>query len=106
FFDNSKFYSFVNKCREVGITVPIIPGIKPIVTKRQLTLLPKVFHVDMPEDLANEIVACKNDEEAKEIGVRWCTEQMRDLYANGVPSIHLYSLNATNSVRKILENIM
>lgn len=106
FFDNNKFYSFVKKCREVGIKVPIIPGIKPIVSKRQLTLLPKVFHVDIPEELADEIVACKSDDDAKDIGVKWCTEQMKDLYSSGVPSIHLYSLNATNSVRKILENIM
>ena len=106
FFDNNKFYSFVKKCREVGIKVPIRPGIKPIVSKRQLTLLPKVFHVDIPEELANEIVACKSDDDAKDIGVKWCTEQMKDLYSSGVPSIHLYSLNATNSVRKILENIM
>ena len=106
FFDNSKYHSFVKKCREAGITVPIIPGIKPIVTKGQLTLLPKVFHVDIPVDLATAIMSCGNDDEAKEIGVEWCTSQMKELYASGVPSIHLYSLNATKSVRKILENIM
>ncbi|MDE5745282.1 MAG: methylenetetrahydrofolate reductase [NAD(P)H] [Paramuribaculum sp.] len=106
FFDNSKYHTFVSKCRQAGITVPIIPGIKPIVTKSQLTLLPKVFHVDIPAELATAIMSCKNDDEAKEIGVEWCASQMKELYASAVPSIHLYSLNATKSVRKILANIM
>lgn len=106
FFDNSKFHEFVEKCRAAGINVPIIPGIKPIVTRGQLTLLPKVFHVDIPAELATQIIACKNDDEAKAVGVEWCTMQMKELYASGVPSIHIYSLNATKSVRKILENVM
>lgn len=106
FFDNDKYHSFVRKCREAGITVPIIPGIKPIVTRSQLTVLPKVFHVDIPSELASAIMECKNDDEAKAVGVEWCTAQMRDLYDKGVPSVHIYSLNATNSVKKVLENIM
>lgn len=106
FFDNEKYHSFVRRCREAGIEVPIIPGIKPIVTRSQLTVLPKVFHVDIPSELASAIMACKNDDEAKAVGVEWCTAQMRDLYANGVPSVHIYSLNATKSVKKVLENIM
>lgn len=106
FFDNSKFYSFVERCRAAGINVPIIPGIKPIVTRKQLTVLPKVFHVDIPSELAAAILECKSDDDAKEVGVEWCTEQIRDLYAHSVPSVHIYSLNATKSVRRILENIM
>ena len=106
FFDNEKYHSFVRRCHEAGIEVPIIPGIKPIVTRSQLTVLPKVFHVDIPSELASAIMACKNDDEAKAVGVEWCTAQMRDLYANGVPSVHIYSLNATKSVKKVLENIM
>ena len=104
FFDNEKYYSFVRQCRQAGITVPIIPGIKPIVTRSQLTILPKVFHVDLPSDLARELIAATDDNAAKEIGVQWCRHQMDDLYAHGVKSIHIYSLNA--SVEKILKQVL
>ena len=106
FFDNEKYYSFVRQCRQAGITVPIIPGIKPIVTRSQLTILPKVFHVDLPSDLARELIAATDDNAAKEIGVQWCRHQMDDLYAHGVKSIHIYSLNATASVEKILKQVL
>lgn len=106
FFDNEKYYSFVRQCRQAGITVPIIPGIKPIVTRSQLTILPKVFHVDLPSDLARELIAATDDNAAKEIGVQWCRHQMDDLYAHGVKSIHIYSLNATASVEKILNQVL
>lgn len=105
FFDNNKFYSFVKRCREIGITVPIIPGIKPIVNLNQLTILPKIFHVDLPNELAEELSMCKDDIEAKRVGVEWCTAQARDLKAHGVPSIHFYSLMATESVRKVAAEI-
>ena len=105
FFDNKKYYSFVEKCREAGITVPIIPGLKPITTRSQLTLLPKVFHVDIPMELASELLKCKDDEEAKHVGAEWCAMQARDLIANNVPSIHFYSLNATKSVAKIAKAV-
>lgn len=101
FFDNSKYYDFVRRCREAGINVPIIPGLKPITTLNQLTMLPKVFHVDLPMDLARELIKCKNDEEAKEVGVEWCTAQAIDLIAHQAPSIHFYSLNATRSVERV-----
>lgn len=106
FFDNEKYYSFVRQCRQAGITVPIIPGIKPIVTRSQLTILPKVFHVDLPSDLARELITATDDNAAKEIGVQWCRHQMDDLYAHGVKSIHIYSLNATASVEKILKQVL
>ncbi|MCM1093976.1 MAG: methylenetetrahydrofolate reductase [NAD(P)H] [Lachnospiraceae bacterium] len=101
FFDNEKYYDFVRRCREAGINVPIIPGLKPITTLNQLTMLPKVFHVDLPMELAKELLKCKNDEEAKEVGVEWCATQTRDLMSHGVPSIHFYSLNATRSVERV-----
>ncbi|MCM1331539.1 MAG: methylenetetrahydrofolate reductase [NAD(P)H] [Bacteroides sp.] len=101
FFDNEKYYDFVRRCREAGINVPIIPGLKPITTLNQLTMLPKVFHVDLPMELAKELLKCKNDEEAKEVGVEWCAAQTRDLMSHGVPSIHFYSLNATRSVERV-----
>lgn len=106
FFDNGKYFDFVDRCRKAGINVPVIPGIKPIVNLRQLSVLPKVFHVDIPSALASALMACKTDEEAKAVGVEWCTTQVRELYAAGVASVHYYSLNATNSVRKVLENVM
>ncbi|MBQ9076324.1 MAG: methylenetetrahydrofolate reductase [Muribaculaceae bacterium] len=105
FFDNTKYYDFVRRCREAEINVPIIPGIKPIINLNQLTVLPKVFHVDLPSELANELFRCKTDEDAKTVGVEWCTSQVKDLIANGVPSIHFYSLNATQSVRKVASAI-
>lgn len=101
FFDNDKYYNFVDRCRAAGITVPVIPGLKPITTKSQLTLLPKVFHVDLPMELAKELIACENDAQAKEIGVEWCKGQAADLIAHNVPSIHFYSLNATKSVEAV-----
>lgn len=106
FFDNAKFYAFVERCRAAGITVPIIPGIKPIVNRTQLTVLPKVFHVDLPSTLAHELMKCTDDEQAKDIGVEWCTAQLRDLYNHGIKSAHIYSLNATASVEKVLKNVL
>jgi len=105
FFDNSKYYEFVRRCREAGITVPIVPGIKPIVSASQLTLLPKVFHVDFPSELAIELTKCHTPEAVKAVGVEWCVAQVRDLLANGVPSIHFYSMNATPSVVKVAEAV-
>lgn len=105
FFDNNKYYSFVDKCRKAGINVPIIPGLKPITTCGQLNVLPKVFHVDIPMELASELLKCKDDEQAKLVGAEWCTEQARDLIANNVPSIHFYSLNATKSVQTVAKTV-
>lgn len=105
-FDNKKYFDFVDRCRAAGITVPIIPGLKPITTVGQLTLLPRVFHCDLPSDLVKEITVHATDPSAvKEVGVAWLTAQMQELYAAGVPSVHLYSLNATESVRRALSNI-
>lgn len=105
FFDNQKYYDFVNQCRKAGINVPIIPGIKPITSVNQLTILPKVFHVDLPSELANELMNCKDDIMAKSLGVEWCTMQVQDLIAHGVPSVHFYSLNATQSVKQVASEI-
>jgi methylenetetrahydrofolate reductase (NADPH) len=105
FFDNEKYYSFVDRCRNEGINVPIIPGIKPIINLNQLTVLPKVFKVDLPTDLAEELLKCKDDAAAKAIGVEWCVSQVKDLIAHGVPSIHFYSHNATNSVKNVVSQV-
>lgn len=105
FFDNEKYYSFVNRCRAEGITVPIIPGIKPVVFKNQLTALPKIFRTDIPEAFASELRKCKNDEEVKAVGIEWCISQCKDLMAHGVPSLHFYTLMATDSVYSVAKEI-
>lgn len=105
FFDNDKYFDFVNCCREAGITVPIIPGIKPIVLKNQLTVLPRVFRIDIPEALASELRKAKNDEEATVIGTEWCIAQSRDLIRRGVPGLHYYTLMASDSVREVAKNV-
>lgn len=105
FFDNQKYFEFVNRCRKAGITVPIIPGIKPLTTLTQATLLPKTFHIDMPEDLAKEMARCKSNDDVKALGVEWGTAQAKELKAANVPSIHFYTINATASVERIARNV-
>ncbi|MDH6309868.1 methylenetetrahydrofolate reductase (NADPH) [Dysgonomonas sp. PFB1-18] len=105
FFDNQKYFSFVEKCRKEGITQPIIPGVKPIVLMNQLEVLPRIFRSSIPEELASELRKCKTDEEAKEVGVEWGIKQCKELITYGVPSIHFYSLMATDSIRKIAKEI-
>ena len=105
FFDNSKYYAFVERMRAEGITVPIIPGIKPIVFKDQLTVLPKIFRSEIPEPLATELRKCTTDDEAKEVGIEWCIGQCKDLIRNGVPSIHFYTFMATDSVYRTAKEI-
>lgn len=105
FFDNQKYFDFVNRCRAAGIQVPIIPGIKPITLMNQLTVLPKIFHTDMPEELVSALRNCKDDKEAEEVGVEWCTVQAKDLIQQGVPSIHFYSMMASKSVKRVAQTV-
>ena len=105
FFDNEKYFSFVDRLRAEGITVPIIPGIKPIVFKNQLTVLPKIFRREIPEPFAAELRKCKDDEEAKEVGIEWSIQQCKELMAHGVPSLHFYTMMASDSVRRIAQAI-
>lgn len=105
FFDNQKYFSFVARCREEGIEVPIIPGIKPIVFRNQLTVLPRIFRSDIPEPFAAELRKCKTDDEAKEVGVEWCIQQCKELIASGVPSLHFYTMMASDSVRRVAQAI-
>ncbi|GHV55291.1 hypothetical protein FACS1894181_19000 [Bacteroidia bacterium] len=105
FFDNQKYYSFVERCRQEGITVPIIPGIKPIVFKNQLAALPRIFRSDIPEPLASELRKCQSDEEAKRAGIEWSILQCQDLIAHGVPSLHFYTFLASDSVYQIAKEI-
>jgi methylenetetrahydrofolate reductase (NADPH) len=105
FFDNEKYYSFVKACRDAGITVPIIPGLKPIYTRKQLTVLPKTFHIDLPADLANEITRCKSDDEVEKVGEEWLLAQSRDLKKNGVPVLHYYTLGRPHMVANVVREI-
>jgi methylenetetrahydrofolate reductase (NADPH) len=105
FFDNAKYYTFVNACRDVGITVPIIPGLKPIYSKKQLTVLPKTFHIDLPADLSNEILKCKSDEDVEKVGEEWLLHQSIDLKKNGVPVLHYYTLGRPMMVVNVVKNL-
>lgn len=105
FFDNSKFFDFVRRVREAGITVPVIPGIKPITTLNQISLLPKTFKVDIPTELFNRLIKCKDNDEVKKVGIDWCIRQSAELYDSGIRSIHYYTLNATNSVLQTIKEI-
>ena len=105
FFDNAKYYSFEKACREIGITVPIIPGIKPIYSRKQLTVLPKTFHIDLPTDLSNEILKCKTDEEVEQVGTEWLLHQSKDLKKNGVPVLHYYTLGKPHMVANVVKEL-
>ena len=105
FYDNAAYYRFVDRCREVGITVPIIPGIKPLSKLSQLTLVPKTFRCDLPEPLAHELFRCTTDEAVKQVGIEWAIEQCRDLIAHGVPSIHFYTVSAVDSIAQIAPQV-
>lgn len=105
FYDNRRFFEFVRRAREAGIAVPIIPGIKPLSKLSQLTVIPKTFHCDLPEELRREFATCRTDDEVRALGVRWATQQCRELLAAGVPNLHFYTVNAVESVAKIAEAI-
>ncbi|MCO6174382.1 methylenetetrahydrofolate reductase [NAD(P)H] [Flavobacterium sp. NRK F10] len=101
FFDNQKFFDFASKCRAEGITVPIIPGLKPIATKKQLNLIPHRFKVDLPDCLIMEVVKAKDDEGVKQIGIEWCIEQSKQLIAAGTPVLHYYSMGKAENIKRI-----
>lgn len=105
FFDNRKYFDFVERARQQGITIPIIPGIKPFTKLSQLSMVPKTFKVDLPEPLATEAAKCKTDEEAARLGIEWCVEQCKELMAHGVPSIHFYTVSAVNSIKEVAKQI-
>jgi methylenetetrahydrofolate reductase (NADPH) len=105
FFDNRKYYNFVKKCREIGITVPIIPGIKPINLINQLTVLPKIFSINLPMELATELGKCKTNDEAAKVGTEWAIYQSRDLVANNAPSLHIYTYGVSDNVKEIVKAV-
>ena len=105
FFDNKKFFDFVAKCRAAGITVPIIPGLKPIATKKQLNLIPHRFSLELPDDLTMEVVKAKDNDAVKQIGIEWCTQQSKELVAAGIPVLHYYSMGKAENVKAIAKEI-
>ena len=101
FFDNAKYFAFVEKCKAAGITVPIIPGLKPISTKKQLNLLPHRFHVDLPTDLVTAVEACPDNKAVYQVGIEWCIQQSKELMAAGVPILHYYTMSRPNNIKEI-----
>ena len=105
FFDNSKYFEFVKNCRENDIHVPVIPGIKPLTTRNQLTVLPKLFHIDIPDQLTDEIEHAKSPEAVRQIGIEWAVQQCKELINAGAPVLHFYTMGRSEATRKICENI-
>lgn len=105
FFDNAKFHAFVKACREMGITVPIIPGLKPITSKKQLTVLPKTFYIDLPSELSSEVLKCRNDEEVEKVGEQWLLEQSKELKKSGVPVLHYYTLGKPHVIANVVREL-
>lgn len=105
FFDNQKFFEFEKKCREAGITVPIIPGLKPIATKRHLSMLPHRFHVDLPDELSLSVMKAKDNQDVRQIGVEWATQQAKELKEAGVPVIHFYSMGKSDNIYNIAKEL-
>jgi len=105
FFDNQKYFEFVKRCREEGINCPIIPGLKPISTIKQMSLLPHRFHVDLPQDLIQAVEACSSNAQVKEVGVEWCIAQSQELIEAGVPVLHYYTMSRSENIHKIAKAI-
>ena len=101
FFDNDKYFKFVDRCRKEGINVPIIPGLKPIATKKQLNLIPHRFHVDLPDDLVKAVVKCKDNKAVRQVGIEWCIQQSKELAANNVPILHYYSMGKSDNIQQV-----
>ena len=105
FFDNSKFLAYIKACRDAGITVPIIPGLKPITNKKQLTILPRIFHVDIPTDLSNAINKCKTDADCEKVGTEWLIQQSKELKEAGVPILHYYTLGKPKVIKDVVKAV-
>lgn len=106
FFDNSKFFEFEKQCRAIGINVPIIPGLKPITTKKQLSVLPRIFHVDLPTELSNAMIQCKTEEDCEKVGTEWLLHQSKELKKAGVPVLHYYTLGKPRVIYNAVKEIV
>ena len=105
FFDNQKYFDFIKKCKENGINAPIIPGLKPLSSIAQIEALPKIFHLELPEVLRNEVLKCKTNNSVKELGIEWCIQQSKELMKENVPVLHFYTMSKAETTRKVAENL-
>lgn len=105
FFDNQKYFNFVNKCRQNGINIPIIPGLKILATKKQLEILPRIFYLELPEDFRKAVEKAENDKAAKQIGIEWCVQQCRELINFGVPSLHFYTMSKSDTTMAVAKQV-
>ncbi|HWY10040.1 MAG TPA: methylenetetrahydrofolate reductase, partial [Bacteroidia bacterium] len=105
FFDNAKYFEFVDMCKQNGINVPIIPGLKILSSKAQIKSLPKIFKIDIPHHFYEALEKCKDDKEVKEVGVQWCIQQCKELMKANVPCIHFYTMGASETTRKVAKEI-
>lgn len=105
FFDNEIFFNFVERARAAGVTVPIVPGLKPLTSLRQLSMLPRIFHIDFPEELSQELMRCRTDEQVRQVGIEWGVHQASGLKEAKAPSIHFYAMHAYGSVAKIAKRV-
>lgn len=103
FFDNQRYFDFVDKCKNIGINVPIIPGIKPVSTLNDISLLPQTFNIDLPNDLIKEIKKCTTNKDVRQVGVEWSVEQSKELIKSNVPGIHYYTLDQSDNIKKIVQ---
>ncbi|MCW8979748.1 MULTISPECIES: methylenetetrahydrofolate reductase [NAD(P)H] [Altibacter] len=105
FFDNAKFFLFVKKCREAGIEAPIIPGLKPLSSKKQLNLIPQRFNAELPDALIQEVLKCKDSDQVKNVGIEWCIMQSKELMAHGVPFLHFYSMGKSDNIKTVASQL-
>lgn len=105
FFDNAKYFAFEKACRDAGINVPIIPGLKPMSVKSQLSVLPKTFSIDLPDDLVKEVEKCTDNQQVRQVGVEWAIAQSKELIKHGVPVLHFYSMGKSDNIRKIVKEV-
>jgi methylenetetrahydrofolate reductase (NADPH) len=105
FFDVNKYKAFVDKCRANDINIPIIPGLKPLTTSKQLTSLPKVFHLDIPLELSKAVQACKSEKEVKDVGIEWMIQQCKDLIKMGAPVLHFYTMGNPEPTKRIIQGV-
>jgi methylenetetrahydrofolate reductase (NADPH) len=105
FFNNAKFFEFTEQCKQMGINIPIIPGLKPITKKNQLTILPKIFHIDIPFELSDAIEKCKDDKAVRQVGIEWAIQQSKELKKAGVPVLHYYTMGISDTTKQIASSV-
>ena len=105
FFDNKKYFDFVELCKKNGINVPIIPGLKILSSKKQIITLPKIFHIDIPQPFYESLEKCKDDKQIKEVGIQWCIEQSKELVKANVPCLHFYTMGASEATKQVAKEV-